>query len=178
MTIEKLALAALAVGCAFCATATGAAAVDISKIDGLGGDGWTVQASTPEMVQLACTAAGCPASAQLNVVSRPAPDAARDRMVDDPERGLPGFRTGFEKSDITKICTISNYKADKVSETTARIELEGACQDGVVLMMAMTFDKRHPGSIGVMAWSSDKAQASEVRAKTVATVDRAIDGAK
>ncbi|MDR4308324.1 hypothetical protein IHQ68_17030 [Chelatococcus sambhunathii] len=159
-------------------TAAPAWAIDLTKISGLGGEGWTTKSATPELVQLSCTSPVCPPAGQLAIASRPAPDAARDEVIDDPQGSLAGYRKGFEKSSVAQACSFENFRAQKVGETGARIEMDGDCPSGLVVMMATIFDKSQGGSISVVASSQDRAKAARLRDQTVASIDGAIGAAR
>ena len=158
--------------------ASPASALDLSKIQGIGGEGWSSKSATPELVQLTCASPVCPPAGQLAIASRPAPDAARDEVIDDPQGTLAGYRKGFEKSSVAQACTFDNFRAEKVGETGARIQMDGDCPSGLVVMMATIFDKSQGGSISVVASSQDRAKAAALRASTVQAIDGAIGAAR
>lgn len=162
-----------------CLIAVGpAAALDLTKVPGLGGAGWTMKSATPELAQFACAAPTCPPQGQLAVASQPSSDQARDEVIDDPQGTLSGYRRGFEKSDMAKACTFAKFRAEKVGETGSRIVMDGECPSGLVIMMATIFDKSQTGSISVVASSMDRAKAENLRSQSVAAVDRAIGAAR
>lgn len=159
-------------------TAAPALALDLTKVTGLGGGDWTAKTSRPELVVFACATPACPPSGQLSVSANPTPDAARDEIIDDPQGSLAGYRRSFEKGAFAKACTFDTYKAEKSGEGTSRIEIEGDCPSGLVIVMSTVFDKSQSGSISVVASAMDRAQAQALRAKSVAAVEAAIGAAR
>lgn len=155
-----------------------AAALDLTKVSGLGGGGWTTKSATPDLMQFACAAPTCPPQGQLAVAAQPSSDQARDEVVADPQGTLAGYRRGFEKSDMAKACAFAKFRAEKVGEAGSRILMDGECPSGLVIMMATIFDKSQPGSISVVASSMDRAKAENLRSQSVAAVDRAIGAAR
>ncbi len=177
MAARTIRLVALAVSLSMIAAAP-ALAIDLTKVSGLGGEGWTTKSATPELVQLTCSSPVCPPSGQLAIAARPAPDAARDEVINDPAGSLAGYRKGFEKSSVAQACTFENFRAEKVGDTGARIQMDGDCPSGLVVMMATIFDKSQGGSISVVASSQDRAKAQRLRDQTVASIDGAIGAAR
>ncbi|WP_081629192.1 hypothetical protein [Methylopila sp. M107] len=157
---------------------TPAAALDLTKIAGIGGEGWTSKSATAELVQLTCVAPTCPPSGQLAIAARPAPDAARDEVINDPQGSLAGYRKGFEKSSVAQACTFENFRAEKVGDTGSRILMDGDCPSGLVVMMATIFDRSQTGSISVVASSQDRAKADALRLQTIGAIDGALGAAR
>lgn len=155
-----------------------AAALDLTKVPGLGGGDWTAKTSRPELVVFSCATPACPPSGQLSVSANATPDAARDEIIDDPQGSLAGYRKSFEKGAFAKACAFESYKAEKAGDAASRIEIEGDCPSGLVIAMTTVFDKSQSGSITVAASAMDRAKARALRAKSTAAVEAAIAAAR
>lgn len=167
-------------GAAFAALAGAnpASALDLGKVQNLVGQGWTATKTTPDLVQFACTSPVCPPSGGLAVALSPAPDAARDEMIVDPEKSLAGYKSGFSKTPTAKACEFSNFTSEKAGESGARVEMDGECPSGLLVMMATMFDKAQPGTISIVASSMDAAKAKAVRAQAVQALGEALKAAQ
>lgn len=156
------------------AFASPAAALDLGKVQRLVGQGWTATKTTPDLVQFACTSPVCPPSGGLAVALSPTPDAARDEMIGGPEASLAGYKKGFAQTPTAKACAFSNFTSEKVGESGARVEMDGECPSGLLVMMATMFDKAQPGTISIVASSMDSEKAKAVRAQAVRALGEAL----
>lgn len=173
------AAAAVSLGLAAAAAFAGPAqALDLSKLPNpLGGD-WIVKSVAADLVRFTCGTPACPPSGELAIAIRPAPDAARDQVIADPQGTLAGYEKGFKNNPANKACEFADFRAAKAGEAGSRVEMRGECPSGLVLMMATLFDKRQPGAISVVASSVDAAKAGVMRARAVEAIGAALDAAR
>ncbi|RXF75318.1 hypothetical protein [Hansschlegelia zhihuaiae] len=152
-------------------------AVDLSKLPNpLGGD-WRAKSAAPDLVRFVCGTPACPPAGELAVAIRPAPDAARDQVIADPQGTLAGYEKGFKNNSANKACEFSDFTASKAGDTGSRVEMRGECPSGLTLMMATLFDKRQPGMVSIVASSMDGAKAGAVRARAIEAIGAALDAA-
>jgi hypothetical protein len=159
------------------AAATPAAALDLTKLPNVLGSDWQAKSATPDLVRFVCGTPACPPSGELAIAIRPAPDAARDQVIADPQGTLAGYEKGFKNNPANKACEFSDFAASKTGDAGSRVEMRGECPSGLTLMMATLFDKRQPGIISVVASSMDGAKAGAIRARAIEAIGAALGAA-
>lgn len=168
---------AAALGAAF-SCATPALALDLTKLGNpLGGD-WRAVSAAPDLVRFSCGSVSCPPKAELTIAIRPAPDEARDGVIEDPEGTVAGYERGFKNNPANKACEYTDFKGVKAGDGAARFEMTGECPSGLMLQMATMFDKRQSGFISIVSSSMDAPRANGVRAQAVDAITTALSGAQ
>ncbi|GLK81491.1 hypothetical protein [Methylopila turkensis] len=149
--------------------------INIEKVLGEVGAGWTKHSATGESVTYICDKDSCGGRGVLGVSAAKPSDDYLKKIVADPNGALPSFKYGNEESMKATGCAFKTYDVKKLSDSRVQIDSAGGCPDGSSAVMATIFDAKAKRLMAVQVLTKGESAALKLRDDSAAKIAQALD---